>query len=163
MCPFAADEGHEQVQRTRAGHGGVFQRSGRLPPGVRPERRRELPDAGHQHPSPAAQRCRHRSAHRDLKFLSFFILFISSVCFKISVCFHFFHLFERIITLSQSVVELWFFFFSVAVTGACFFVFSGALKASSGFLAKTSIVEGEKCDNQLHEKKKVIEFICSLC
>nr|XP_033959541.1 zinc finger FYVE domain-containing protein 9 isoform X3 [Pseudochaenichthys georgianus] len=27
------------------------------------------------------------------------------------------------------------------VTGACFFVFSGALKASSGFLAKTSIVE----------------------
>uniref|UniRef100_A0A3Q3XHC2 FYVE-type domain-containing protein n=1 Tax=Mola mola TaxID=94237 RepID=A0A3Q3XHC2_MOLML len=27
-------------------------------------------------------------------------------------------------------------------TGACFFVFSGALKASSGFLAKTSIVEG---------------------
>lgn len=34
------------------------------------------------------------------------------------------------------------------VTGACFFVFSGALKASSGFLAKTSIVEGEKCDNK---------------
>lgn len=30
-----------------------------------------------------------------------------------------------------------------AVTGACFFVFSGALKSSSGFLAKTSIVEGE--------------------
>ena len=30
-----------------------------------------------------------------------------------------------------------------AVTGACFFVFSGALKASSGYLAKTSIVEGE--------------------
>lgn len=28
------------------------------------------------------------------------------------------------------------------VTGASFFVFSGALKASSGFLAKTSIVEG---------------------
>uniref|UniRef100_A0A671VF06 Zinc finger FYVE-type containing 9 n=1 Tax=Sparus aurata TaxID=8175 RepID=A0A671VF06_SPAAU len=27
------------------------------------------------------------------------------------------------------------------VTGACFFVFSGALKASSGYLAKTSIVE----------------------
>ncbi|XP_068196270.1 zinc finger FYVE domain-containing protein 9 isoform X2 [Antennarius striatus] len=27
------------------------------------------------------------------------------------------------------------------VTGACFFVFSGALKASSGFMAKTSIVE----------------------
>uniref|UniRef100_A0A3B5MN82 Uncharacterized protein n=1 Tax=Xiphophorus couchianus TaxID=32473 RepID=A0A3B5MN82_9TELE len=27
------------------------------------------------------------------------------------------------------------------VTGSCFFVFSGALKASSGFLAKTSIVE----------------------
>uniref|UniRef100_A0A8D3DJT4 Zinc finger FYVE-type containing 9 n=1 Tax=Scophthalmus maximus TaxID=52904 RepID=A0A8D3DJT4_SCOMX len=36
------------------------------------------------------------------------------------------------------------------VTGACFFVFSGALKASSGFLAKTSIVEGENCDNKRH-------------
>lgn len=31
----------------------------------------------------------------------------------------------------------------LAVTGACFFVFSGALKTSSGFLAKTSIVEGD--------------------
>lgn len=54
---LAAHEGHEQVQRTCAGHGGVLQRQGRLPPGVRPERRRQLPDAGHQHPPPASQRC----------------------------------------------------------------------------------------------------------
>lgn len=33
--------------------------------------------------------------------------------------------------------------FAVAVTGASFFVFSGALKSSSGFLAKSSIVEGK--------------------
>lgn len=31
----------------------------------------------------------------------------------------------------------------VAVTGASFFVFSGALKSSSGYLAKSSIVEGK--------------------
>lgn len=31
----------------------------------------------------------------------------------------------------------------VAVTGASFVVFNGALKASSGFIAKSSIVEGE--------------------
>lgn len=35
---LVADEGHEQVQRARAGHGGVFQRPRRLPPGVRPKR-----------------------------------------------------------------------------------------------------------------------------
>lgn len=32
---------------------------------------------------------------------------------------------------------------AVAVTGASFFVFSGALKSSSGYLAKSSIVEGK--------------------
>lgn len=31
----------------------------------------------------------------------------------------------------------------VVVTGASFFVFSGALKSSSGYLAKSSIVEGK--------------------
>lgn len=31
---------------------------------------------------------------------------------------------------------------SLLVTGSSFFVFSGALKASSGYTAKTSIVEG---------------------
>lgn len=45
-------------------------------------------------------------------------------------------------------VELNLCLFFSTVTGACFFVFSGALKASSGFLAKTSIVEGEKCDKR---------------
>jgi len=30
----------------------------------------------------------------------------------------------------------------LSVTGSCFFVFSGALKPSSGYLAKSSIVEG---------------------
>ena len=33
-------------------------------------------------------------------------------------------------------------FFFKSVTGASFVVFNGALKASSGFLAKSSIVEG---------------------
>ncbi len=51
-----------------------------------------------------------------------------------------------------------------AVTGACFFVFSGALKASSGFLAKTSIVEGENCDNKVHvgwrNAEILVEYIC---
>lgn len=46
--------------------------------------------------------------------------------------------------------DSFFLFVFSAVTGACFFVFSGALKASSGFLAKTSIVEGENCGNKLH-------------
>ena len=32
---------------------------------------------------------------------------------------------------------------AVSVTGASFFVFSGALKSSSGYLAKSSIVEGK--------------------
>ncbi len=37
-----------------------------------------------------------------------------------------------------------FFFLSffIAVTGSCFFIFSSALKASAGYLAKSSIVEG---------------------
>lgn len=30
----------------------------------------------------------------------------------------------------------------IAVTGSCFFIFSSALKASAGYLAKSSIVEG---------------------
>lgn len=34
----------------------------------------------------------------------------------------------------------------VAVTGASFVVFNGALKASSGFIAKSSIVEGNVTD-----------------
>lgn len=34
----------------------------------------------------------------------------------------------------------------VAVTGASFVVFNGALKASSGFIAKSSIVEGNAAD-----------------
>lgn len=34
------------------------------------------------------------------------------------------------------------FLFLVAVTGSCFFIFSSALKASAGYLAKSSIVEG---------------------
>lgn len=54
--------------------------------------------------------------------------------------------------------------FFLSVTGACFFVFSGALKASSGFLAKTSIVEGENCDDKLHVGCKngemLVEYIC---
>lgn len=53
---FADDESHEQVQRARAGRGSVFQREGRLTPGVRAERRRQLPDPGHQHPQPAQER-----------------------------------------------------------------------------------------------------------
>ena len=34
----------------------------------------------------------------------------------------------------------------VTVTGASFVVFNGALKASSGFIAKSSIVEGKVID-----------------
>lgn len=34
----------------------------------------------------------------------------------------------------------------VSVTGASFVVFNGALKASSGFIAKSSIVEGKVAD-----------------
>lgn len=61
----AADEGAEQVQRPRAGHGRRLQPAGRLPPGVHPERRRQLPDAGHQHPPPASQRCPRRNPARQ--------------------------------------------------------------------------------------------------
>lgn len=43
-------------------------------------------------------------------------------------------------------------------------MFSGALKASSGFLAKTSIVEGENCDNKLHvgcrNAEILVEYVC---
>ena len=35
------------------------------------------------------------------------------------------------------------FFLFIAVTGSCFFIFSSALKASAGYLAKSSIVEGK--------------------
>lgn len=48
-----------------------------------------------------------------------------------------------LICLPESSSASYFISLFVSVTGACFFVFSGALKASSGFLAKTSIVEGE--------------------
>lgn len=40
----------------------------------------------------------------------------------------------------------------VSVTGSCFFVFSGALKAASGYLAKSSIVEGSIILVYLHLK-----------
>lgn len=80
----------------------------------------------------------------------------------ISRCYHFSCLVCLKILLTQ--VSCWMIKFimfpsSVSVTGACFFVFSGALKASSGFLAKTSIVEGENCDNKLHVgcKKKMLQ------
>lgn len=53
---FADDESHEQIQRARAGRGSVFQREGRLTSGVCAERRRQLPDTGHQHPQPAQER-----------------------------------------------------------------------------------------------------------
>lgn len=38
-------------------------------------------------------------------------------------------------------------------------MFSGALKASSGYLAKTSIVEGENSDNKLHVGCKNTEIL----
>lgn len=41
-------------------------------------------------------------------------------------------------------IKVTLFLFLFAVTGSCFFIFSSALKASAGYLAKSSIVEGRK-------------------
>lgn len=70
----------------------------------------------------------------------------------------------RFVKLNLLLLSFSFFKIFPTVTGACFFVFSGALKASSGFLAKTSIVEGENCDDKLHvgcnQAEILVEHIC---
>ncbi|CAB1314244.1 unnamed protein product, partial [Coregonus sp. 'balchen'] len=53
------------------------------------------------------------------------------------------------------------------VTGSCFFVFSGALKEASGYLAKSSIVEGtviliDQSDSQEHVQVQWLEKECTL-
>lgn len=45
---------------------------------------------------------------------------------------------------------------SFAVTGASFVVFNGALKASSGFIAKSSIVEGNAITHHIRTLPQVI-------
>lgn len=51
---------------------------------------------------------------------------------------------------------------SSTVTGASFVVFNGALKASSGFIAKSSIVEGKKRPFKELTGQKMLPAVCSL-
>lgn len=107
----------------------------------------------HHQPRKGAE-TRHRIS--DFLYLSLCLLFVSGLLCE-GLC------------LPEIFLLTYYFFlclcvFFLSVTGACFFVFSGALKASSGFLAKTSIVEGENCDDKRHVGCKnsdiLVEYIC---
>lgn len=52
---------------------------------------------------------------------------------------------------------------SSTVTGASFVVFNGALKASSGFIAKSSIVEGRNCSKKIPEIHPAVCSLTSRC
>lgn len=121
-------EGGEFVQRARHQHRGALQPGGRLTPGVFPERGRKLPDSGQQHgwEDPHWWEAARCASRGQRRSLA-----RSSSAFNACAV-------------------------SSTVTGASFVVFNGALKASSGFIAKSSIVEGTNCSKKRRKGQKYI-------
>lgn len=120
---FTDAEGGKCIQRARHQYWSMFQLRGRLSPGVFPEWGGKLSDSGEQHAWEDPHRWEISDPARS---------FVFDEGRDSELC-------DGYWCLCLSCDGLC----VVTVTGASFVVFNGALKASSGFIAKSSIVEGE--------------------